>query len=61
MKILVTGGYGQLGRSLFKRRKENKEILWTGKNIPPGGEGVHLDILDKTSLQELINLYSPDI
>ena len=35
--------------------------MWTGKNIPPGGEGIHLDILDRINLRELINLYSPDV
>ena len=34
MKILVTGSYGQLGRSLFNYLKSNTEIFWTGRNIP---------------------------
>ncbi len=61
MKILVTGSYGQLGRSLFKRRIKSTEILWTGKNIPSGERGIYLDILDRKNLRKLVKLYSPDI
>ena len=61
MKILVTGAYGQLGRALYKKRNENIKYLWTGKNIPSSGEGIHLDILDRINLRELINLCSPDV
>ena len=38
MKILVTGGYGQLGRSLLKEEKKIKKFYGLGK-IYPGGEG----------------------
>ena len=55
MKILVTGSYGQLGRSLFKRRIKSTEILWTGKNIPSGERGIYLDILDREILHNLNN------
>ena len=61
MKILVTGSYGQLGRSLFNHLNPNIKIFWTGRNIPLGEEGLHLDILDRINLKELINLYEPDI
>ena len=61
MKILVTGAYGQLGRSLLKRSIKSTEILWTGKNIPSGERGIYLDILDRKNLRKLINLHSPDI
>ena len=61
MKVLVTGAYGQLGRSLYKNRNESIKYLWTGKNIPLGGDGIHLDILDRINLKELINFCSPDV
>ena len=61
MKILVTGSYGQLGRSLFNHLNPNIKIFWTGRNIPLGEEGFHLDILDRINFKELINLYEPDI
>ena len=61
MKILVTGAYGQLGRSLFKNKNESLEFLWTGKNIPLNGKGIHLDILDRVKLRNLISGFSPDV
>tara|TARA_B100000242_G_scaffold7923_1_gene5233 strand:+ start:32 stop:892 length:861 start_codon:yes stop_codon:yes gene_type:complete len=61
MKILVTGAYGQLGRSLFKYKNESIEYLWTGKSIPIGRKGMHLDILDRINLRDLIKLCSPDV
>ena len=61
MKILVTGANGQLGRSLFKSHIKSTEILWTGKNLPSGKQGVYLDILDRKNLRKLINLHSPDV
>jgi len=61
MKILVTGAYGQLGRSLSKNKNESIEFLRTGKNIPLGEKGIHLDILDRINLRDIINLWSPDI
>ena len=61
MKILVTGSYGQLGRSLFNYLKPNKEIFWTGRNIPLEGNGFYLDICDRINLKELISLHDPDI
>ena len=56
MKILVTGSYGQLGRSLFNHLNSNIEIFWTGRNIPFDGNGFYLDICDRINLKELINL-----
>ena len=61
MKILVTGSYGQLGRSLFNHLNSNIEIFWTGRNIPFGGNGFYLDICDRINLKELISLNEPDI
>ena len=61
MKILVTGSYGQLGRSLFNHLNPNIKIFWTGRNIPIGEKGFYLDILDRINFKELINLYEPDI
>ena len=61
MRILVTGAYGQLGRSLFKRSIASAEILWTGVNIPSDKPGHYLDILDRKNLRKMIDLYSPDI
>jgi len=55
MKILVTGSYGQLGRSLFNRLDSHSEIFWTGRNIPFDGNGFYLDICDRINLKELIN------
>ena len=61
MKILVTGSYGQLGKSLFKHLNPNDEFCWTGRNIPFKEKGFYLDILDRINLKELIGLHEPDI
>ncbi len=61
MKILVTGSYGQLGRSLFNYLNSKIEFFWTGKNIPFNGKGFYLDICDRIHLKELISLHDPDI
>tara|TARA_X000000950_G_scaffold284227_1_gene386858 strand:- start:715 stop:1572 length:858 start_codon:yes stop_codon:yes gene_type:complete len=61
MKILVTGSYGQLGRSLFNHLNSNIEVFWTGRNIPFDGNGFYLDICDRINLKELISLNEPDI
>ena len=61
MKILVTGSYGQLGRSLFYHLNSNIEIFWTGRNIPFDRNGFYLDICDRINLKELISLNEPDI
>ena len=61
MKILVTGSYGQLGRSLSNYLKSDIKILWTGRNIPFHGNGFSLDICDAINLKEIISLYEPDI
>ena len=61
MKILVTGSYGQLGRSLFNNLKPNIEIFWTGRNIPLNENGFYLDICDRINLKGLISLHNPDI
>ena len=50
MKILVTGSYGQLGRSLFEYLKSDMEIFWTGRDIPSTGNGFYLDICDIINL-----------
>ena len=61
MKILVTGSYGQLGKSLFKHLNPNDEFCWTGRKIPFKEKGFYLDILDRINLKELIGLHEPDI
>ena len=61
MKILVTGSYGQLGKSLFSHLNPNDEIFWTGRKIPFKEKGFYLDILDRINLKELIGLHEPDI
>ena len=61
MKILVTGAFGQLGRSLLNSLHANLKIIWTGTHIPKGENGFYLDILDRTNIRELINLHQPDI
>ena len=61
MKILVTGSYGQLGRSLFKYLESKIEIFWTGRGTPLISKGFYLDICDKIHLKKLISLYDPDI
>ena len=61
MKILVTGSYGQLGKSLFNHLNPNDEIFWTGRNIPFKEKGFYLDILDRINLKELIGLHEPDV
>ena len=61
MKILVTGSFGQVGRSLRNSLHANLKIIWTGTHIPKGENGFYLDILDRTNIRELINLHQPDI
>ena len=61
MKILVTGSYGQLGRSLFNNLNSNIEVFRTGRNIPHRRNGFYLDICDRINLKGLISLHDPDI
>ena len=61
MKILVTGSYGQLGRSLFNYFKSNIKTFWTGRDFRLKSNGFYLDICDRINLKGLISLHEPDI
>ena len=61
MKILVTGSYGQLGKSLFNYLKSDMEIFWTGRDTSSNENGFYLDICDRINLKGLISLHDPDI
>ena len=61
MKILITGAYGQLGNSLSKFLSTRHEVFRTGLNIPKGGKGLQLNIVDKIMLKDMILSISPDV
>ena len=61
MKILITGAYGQLGNSLSKFLSTRHEVFRTGLNIPKGGKGLQLNIVDKIMLKDMVLSISPDV
>ena len=62
MRILITGAYGPLGRSLKKMfRMYGLEIIQTGRNVPNGEKGVFLDIQDSVNINAVLDLHKPDI
>lgn len=61
MKILITGAFGQLGNSLKNFLSINDEVFRTGLNIPTGGKGLQLNIVDKIMLKDIISSVSPDV
>jgi len=61
MKILITGAFGQLGNSLKNFLSINDEVFRTGLNIPTGGKGLQLNIVDKIMLKDIISSTSPDV
>ena len=61
MKILITGAFGQLGNSLKNFLSINDEVFRTGLNIPTGGKGLKLNIVDKIMLKDIISSISPDV
>ena len=61
MKILITGAFGQLGNSLKNFLSINDEVFRTGLNIPTGGKGLQLNIVDKIMLKNIISSISPDV
>ena len=61
MKILITGALGQLGNSLKNFLSINDEVFRTGLNIPTGGNGLQLNIVDKIMLKDIISSISPDV
>jgi len=61
MKILITGAFGQLGNSLKNFLSINDEVYRTGLNIPTGGKGLQLNIVDKIMLKNIISSISPDV
>ena len=61
MKILITGAFGQLGNSLKNFLSINDEVFRTGLNIPTGGKGLQLNIVDKIMLKDIISSISPDV
>ena len=62
MKILITGTYGQLGRSLLEAFKAyNFEIILTGRNISSGEDGIRLNIQDPINIKAVLDLHTPDL
>ena len=61
MKILLTGAFGQLGRSLLNVFPRHFKIIMTGHHIPDGENGIYLDIQDRINVNAIINLHKPDI
>ena len=61
MKILITGAFGQLGNSLKNFLSINDEVFRAGLNIPTGGKGLQLNIVDKIMLKDIISSISPDV
>ena len=61
MKILITGGFGQLGTSVYYRLIDSFDIIRTGRVKPPGVEGVEMDLRDGTKVRQVIKLFKPDI
>ncbi len=52
-KILITGGYGQLGTSLFNNLKDNFQILRPQKE--------ELNFLNKSKILQYLDSYTPDL
>ena len=61
MKILITGGFGQLGSALEESLSSKNEIYKTGKSIPKGEVGIELNIQNIVYLKEVLNTIEPDI
>ena len=63
MRILITGAFGQLGHALQSvlSKKNNYELICTGRKVKKGQEGIPLDIRNQVALKELINTTAPDI
>ena len=52
-KILITGGYGQLGTSLFNNLEDKFHILRPKKE--------ELNFLNKSEILQYLNNYTPDL
>lgn len=61
MKILITGAFGQLGRAISTKLKENNTLFQTGRSLPDGQHGIYLDIQNKLLVKEVIDLTNPDL
>jgi len=63
MRVLITGGFGQLGFALYDAlsRIDQYDIIRTGRTIPNGQEGITLDIQNQVYLKEVVHSTKPDI
>ena len=57
--VIITGGYGQLGRSCKKNLKKDFNVILTGKRLVE--EGVKLDITDQNDIANVYSDYNPDV
>ena len=57
--ILITGGSGQLGFTLYSDFKESYEVINTSKiNL---SDSISLDITNASEVEKKLNMYSPDM
>ncbi len=61
MTILITGAFGQLGKSLIKILGEKHNIIPTGHYIPKNYNGIRLNIQNKIQLKEIVKTIQPDL
>tara|TARA_B100001996_G_scaffold340465_1_gene293997 strand:- start:1827 stop:2693 length:867 start_codon:yes stop_codon:yes gene_type:complete len=61
MRILITGGFGQLGTSVYQRLIGRFDIIRTGRIKPVGVEGIEMDLRDGVKVKQIIQLFKPDL
>ena len=61
MTILITGAFGQLGKSLIKILGKKHKIIPTGHYIPKNYNGIRLNIQNKIQLKEIVRTIQPDL
>ena len=57
--ILITGGLGQLGLTLYSDFKESYKVINTSRT--GSSDSIELDITDSSEVESKLNIYSPDI
>ena len=56
--VLITGAFGQLGKSCSELLKNNFELILSG--IHPSDSGIKLDVIEQKSVKTVLDKKSPD-